>query len=91
VIDLLRAYRNIPPERLQVIPGEDNHPNERAHRIAAEHLLAALVHDHLVPEAVAPTHLYPFRKHQKEDSIQPGKVLARAARRVHPTPAPSGS
>lgn len=91
VIDLLRAYRNIPPERLQVIPGEDNHPNEIAHRIAAEHLLAALVHDHLVPEAVAPAHLYPFRKHQKEDSIQPGKALARAARRVHPTPAPSGS
>jgi hypothetical protein len=91
VIDLLGAYRNIPPERLQVIPGEDNHPNEIAHRIAAEHLLAALVHDHLVPEALAPTHLYPFRKNQKEPSMQPGKALTRAARRVQPAPDSSDS
>lgn len=35
-VDLLKSYKNIPALRLQVIPGVDFHPNEIAHRIAAE-------------------------------------------------------
>ncbi len=53
--DLLPVYRGIPPERLQVIPGADSHPNEIAHRMAAERLLAILSHQKLVPETSVPT------------------------------------
>lgn len=53
--DLLKVYRHIPPERLQVIPGADSHPNEIAHRIAAERLLAILSHERLIPEGNVPT------------------------------------
>jgi hypothetical protein len=36
--DLFELFKGIPLERLQVIPGVDRHPNEIAHRMAAEHL-----------------------------------------------------
>jgi lysophospholipase L1-like esterase len=38
LIDLLPFYREIPANRLEIIPGKDGHPNEIAHRIAAEAL-----------------------------------------------------
>ena len=60
-LDLLSAYHNIPFERLQVIPGEDSHPNEIAHRIAAERLLAWLAHENLLPENILPKHYYKSR------------------------------
>jgi hypothetical protein len=37
-LDLSELYKGIPLERLQVIPGGDRHPNEIAHRMAAETL-----------------------------------------------------
>ena len=40
--------RGIPDERLQIRPGVDGHPNEIAHRIAAESLYAWLEKEQLV-------------------------------------------
>jgi hypothetical protein len=49
-LDLLPLYRNIPIDRLQVIPGVDRHPNEIAHRMAAERLYTWLTDEQpLIP------------------------------------------
>ena len=53
-IDLLEAYHGIPLERLQVLPGQDRHPNEIAHRIAAERLM-----EWLPSTGYLPAQLYP--------------------------------
>ena len=42
-LDLLPAFRGASPDRLQVIPVIDPHPNEIAHRMAAENLLEFLL------------------------------------------------
>jgi lysophospholipase L1-like esterase len=47
--DLFERYRGIPLERLQVIPGRDRHPNEIAHRMAAEHLYEFLTASKFIP------------------------------------------
>ena len=48
--DLFGLYKGIPLDRLQVMPGEDRHPNEIAHRMAAEHLYDWLVDEqHVIP------------------------------------------
>jgi hypothetical protein len=52
--DLTESYRNIPLDRLQVLPGVDRHPNEIAHRIAAEQILAFLKDKSLLPAGVFP-------------------------------------
>ena len=49
-IDLSLIYKNIPLERLQVLPGVDRHPNEIAHRMAAEWIYSYLEHENLIPE-----------------------------------------
>ncbi len=41
-IDLLDTFRDMSHERLQAIPGRDPHPNEIAHRVAAEAILGWL-------------------------------------------------
>lgn len=61
-LDLRAAYQSIPHERLQVIPGQDSHPNEIAHRIAAERLLAFLVQNNFVPQSNIPRMIYPQRR-----------------------------
>lgn len=48
-LDLLELYRGIPLERLQVEPGKDRHPNEIAHRMAAEEILVWLTGRELIP------------------------------------------
>ncbi len=80
MIDLRRAYRNIPPERLQVIPGDDNHPNEIAHRIAAERLLAGLVKGGFLPQAVVPKHLFRERKDLNGPGADSARVWNRGAK-----------
>lgn len=52
--DLTESYRNIPLDRLQVLPGVDRHPNEIAHRIAAEHIISFLAGKSLLPASVFP-------------------------------------
>lgn len=78
-IDLRSAYARIPPERLQVIPGVDNHPNEIAHRIAAERLLATLISDRLIPAPNIPTRVFRDRTNMKSRSVDPEKVWKKAA------------
>ena len=84
MLDLRGAYRNIPPERLQVIPAVDNHPNEIAHRIAAEHLLAFLATNQLVPEAVLPKRVFAERKHLRSHSEKPRQAWSHLMRHVKP-------
>ena len=48
-LDLRRTYQGMNPERLVVEPGQDRHPNEIAHRIAAEKIFSALARRNLIP------------------------------------------
>jgi hypothetical protein len=50
-LDLSPIYQGIPLERLQVIPGVDRHPNEIAHRMAAEKIYLWLEEDKMLPTA----------------------------------------
>lgn len=50
VLDVSSIYKGIPLERLQVIPGVDRHPNEIAHRMAAEEIYLWLEGQRLLPE-----------------------------------------
>ncbi|MCX6114683.1 MAG: SGNH/GDSL hydrolase family protein [Proteobacteria bacterium] len=84
-VDLLMAYKNIPPERLQVIPGIDNHPNEIAHRIAAERLLAVLADRRYLPETVLPSRIFRQRKGLRSKSSPGAAVWSRAAHAVAQT------
>jgi hypothetical protein len=49
LLDLSPIYKGIPLEHLQVIPGVDRHPNEIAHRMAAESLYLWLEQQRVVP------------------------------------------
>lgn len=49
-LDLLSSFDHLIPERLQAIPAEDPHPNEIAHRVAAEAIYKWLVRQRLVPK-----------------------------------------
>lgn len=42
-LDLFRSFENIPLDRIVVLPGRDRHPNEIAHRIAAEAINEELI------------------------------------------------
>lgn len=50
--DLLPRYSGIPAHDLQVVPGADSHPNEIAHRIAAEGIYAFLLRQKLLPQDI---------------------------------------
>lgn len=50
-LDLLSYYSGIPTERLQVLPHENAHPNEIAHRIAAEAIYEWMKEQNLAPQA----------------------------------------
>jgi hypothetical protein len=49
VLDLLATFRRIDTRRLAVVPHTDPHPNELAHRIAADELTNHLIDEGLVP------------------------------------------
>ena len=49
-LDVSDIYKGIPLEHLQVIPGVDRHPNEIAHRMAAEHIYLWLEGQMMIPE-----------------------------------------
>ncbi len=51
-LDLLGAFKNIPEGRLQIIPGDDAHPNEIAHRIATEKIYMWLQKKQIIPADV---------------------------------------
>jgi len=60
-LDLRKAYEGISPQRLETEPGQDNHPNEIAHRIAAERIYYALARRKLVPQAMRNKRALPKR------------------------------
>jgi len=51
-LDLSDTYKGIPLERLQVLPGVDRHPNEIAHRLAAEKIYLWLEENKLLPDNI---------------------------------------
>lgn len=55
-LDLLETFRGQSPERLQVIPLVDAHPNEIAHRQAAEAIFQFLLANKLVDAGYLPQH-----------------------------------
>lgn len=70
-LDLFKFFLNIPFERLQVIPGADTHPNEIAHRIAAEAIYRFLKRSKLMPAEVFAKRFYKDRKDILSKSITP--------------------
>jgi hypothetical protein len=70
--DLAEIYRNIPLDRLQVLPGVDRHPNEIAHRMAAEQILAFFSEKQIVPAEILPRRSVDLRVGLFEVPRQPG-------------------
>jgi hypothetical protein len=48
-LDLYQSFEGVPLDIIQVIPGQDRHPNEIGHRIAAEKIYAWLESKSLIP------------------------------------------
>ena len=48
-LELFEPFRNIPIDIIQVLPGEDRHPNEIGHRIAAEAIYVWLEKLEIIP------------------------------------------
>lgn len=48
-LDLLTKFKGMDPRRLQVLPGKDPHPNEIAHRVAAESIYRWIAHEKMIP------------------------------------------
>lgn len=61
LLDLFSLYEGIPIHRLQVIPEEDRHPNEIAHRMAAERIYDWLEGLGIIPEPLRITAKYKKR------------------------------
>jgi hypothetical protein len=62
-LDLRRTFSGLDIARLQLIPGEDSHPNEIAHRLAAETLLGFLTKERILPRSLIPDRVYSQRDH----------------------------
>jgi len=60
-LDLAENYRDLPLDRLQVIPIVDRHPNEIGHRIAAEAMMPWLKNLGLLPKEIFPVRVVPER------------------------------
>lgn len=60
-LDLTSAYVGAPAERIVVLPGEDYHPNEIAHRIAAEEIYSWLLTEGVLPPEMAVRAIYNSR------------------------------
>jgi lysophospholipase L1-like esterase len=61
ILDLYKAYEGMPLERIHVMPGLDRHPNEIAHRVAAEQIYQWLNQQNLIPEPLQIKRLYKGR------------------------------
>lgn len=68
LLDLLSSYQNIPISRLQVIPDVDLHPNEIAHRIAAEKLYKFIIKEKLLSDEFKVKRRYSHRENIAEVS-----------------------
>ena len=68
VLDLRAAFEGLAPARLQLIPGKDSHPNEIAHRIAAESIYEWLGERELIPARLRARTVY-----RERDSVYEGR------------------
>jgi hypothetical protein len=68
--DLYRFYRDIDHTRLEAIPMIDPHPNEIAHRIAAESILFELLTNRVVDISYLPHHLAPQLKDKRWHDLE---------------------
>lgn len=67
-LDTYSRYHGIPIDRIQVIPGEDRHPNEIGHRIAAEAIYDWLAINKFIPEDLLITKKYIKRTQIKDEA-----------------------
>ena len=65
-LDLFNTFQGIPLSRIQVMPGEDFHPNEIGHRLAAEKIYSWLAENQLVPERFLIRHRFARRTQIRE-------------------------
>ena len=77
-VDLLPDFKDKNPVRMQVEPGSDPHPNEIAHRMAADRIYTTLLKLEWLPEDVE------IKKYSKRMHIRPTAVKPVA----QPSPAP---
>ena len=74
-LDLLPSFRGASPARLQVAPGIDPHPNEIAHRMAAEALLLFLLDKRYIP--------WDYRPNLNADTNIQHRLWAQIMQRMH--------
>jgi len=67
-VDLLHRFRGMEPSRLQVLPGMDSHPNEIAHRIAADTMTRWLIRNKIIPVSLKATQI-PRRKTKRTPTL----------------------
>ena len=79
-LDLFDLYAGIPLDRLQVIPVKDRHPNEIAHRMAAEAIYVWLMRQKLLPPELRLPAAYQTRlgtrnqpRYVDTEIVQPGQ------------------
>jgi lysophospholipase L1-like esterase len=70
-LDLFPTFKGIPLERIQLIPGQDFHPNEIGHRLAAEAIYNWLIEEQLLPAEFAIKDQYKTRMDIRADYNQP--------------------
>lgn len=70
LLDLRESFSGIPIERLQVIPGQDAHPNEIAQRIASEELYKFMERNGYIPEELQIHDKYRMRIDPKQNRIR---------------------
>lgn len=69
-LDLFSAYEGLDPYRLQLMPGRDTHPNEIAHRIAAEKIYWWMRRQAFFPGNRRLGNLYPRRANLRESEFK---------------------
>ncbi len=72
-LDLFSAFEGIDPYRMQLLPGRDSHPNEIAHRIAAEKIYWWMRRQPFFPKERKLNPLYPKRANVIEKTFRSGK------------------
>lgn len=73
-LDIFEEYRDIPLSRIQVIPGQDFHPNEIGHRIAAEAIYEWLENSGNLPAKFHVAHKYRSRLDIRPDKNNPVNI-----------------
>ena len=83
-LDLLEAFREAAPDRLVTLPKYDPHPNEIAHRMAADALMQFLTDGgYIAPEYMPPQHGSAMLERQRwRQAIQADESLVHGSKRT---------